>query len=68
LLLLLLLLIGCHHAPFRQRDRLAQHADITDVVGEDLNQRRIEIGALRVAQAAMRLDDGAKRIVRFGEI
>jgi hypothetical protein len=60
LLLLLLLLAGIEHAPLGQRDRLAQHVEIADVIGEDQHQRRIEIGALLVAQAAMRLDDGAK--------
>jgi hypothetical protein len=68
LLLLLLLLTCVHHPPLRQRDRLAQHLEIADMIGKDQNQRRIEIGALLVTQSAMRLDDGAKGIIRFGEI
>src|SRR5450759_4154946 len=68
LLLLLLLLVGVHHPPLRQHDRLAQHIEIADVIGKDQNQRRIEIGALRVGQSAMRLDDSAKGVIRFGEI
>ena len=67
-MLLLLLLAGIHHSPLRKRNRLAQHVDIADMVGENQNQRRIEIGALRVTQSAMRLDDGAKCIIRLGEI
>jgi hypothetical protein len=61
LLLLLRLLAGIHHAPLRQRNRLQQHIKIADVVGEDQNQRGIEIGALLVAQPAMRLDNRTKR-------
>ena len=56
-LLLLLLLTGVQHPPLRQHDRFAQHAEIADVIGEYQNQRRIEIRTLRVAQAAMGLDD-----------
>src|SRR5277367_996447 len=65
LLLLLLLLAGVDHAPLGEFNRLAQHVEIADMIGEDQNQRGIEIGALFVAQAAMRLDDGAERIVGF---
>jgi hypothetical protein len=43
-------------------------AMIADVIGEHENQRRVEIGALLVAQAAMRLDDGAERVVGLGKI
>ena len=68
LLLLLLLLARIEHPPLGQRDRLAQHVEIADMIGENQNQRRIEIGALLVAQAAMRLDDGAKRVVGLGKI
>jgi hypothetical protein len=38
------------------------------VIGEHENQRRVEIGALLVVQAAMRLDDGAERVVGPGKI
>ena len=68
LLLLLLLLAGIEHPPLGERDRLVQHVDIADVIGEHQNQRGVEIGALLVAQAAMRLDDGAECVVGFGEI
>ena len=64
----LILLVGCRHPPLCQLNRLAQHADITDMVGQDQHQRRIEIGTLRLAQAAMGLDDRAKRVIRLGEI
>ena len=67
-MLLLLLLARIEHPPLGERDGLVQHVDIADMIGEHENQRRIEIGALRVAQAAMRLDDGAKRVVGLGEI
>ena len=68
LLLLLLLLAGIEHPPLGKRDGLIKHGDVADVIGENQNERGIEIGALFVAQAAMRLDDGAKRIVGFGKI
>ena len=68
LLLLLLLLARFEHPPLGERDRLAQHVDVADVIGENENQRGVEIGALFVAQAAMRLDDGAKRVVGLGKI
>ncbi len=67
-MLLLLLLARVEHPPLGERDGLVKHGDIADVVGEHENQRRVEIGALFVAQAAMRLDDGAKRVVRFRKI
>jgi hypothetical protein len=53
LLLLLLLLIAGQHPPLRQCDCLAQHLEIADMVGQDQDQRSIEIGALRVADAAI---------------
>ena len=68
LLLLLRLLAGIDHAPPSQRDRLAQHIEIADVIGEYQNQRRIEICALLVAEPAMCLDDRAERIVGPCEI
>ena len=68
LLLLLLLLARIEHPPLGERDGLVQHGDIADVVGEYQNQRRVEIGALLVVQAAMRLDDGAKRVIGFGKV
>jgi hypothetical protein len=69
LLLLLLLLLTCfNHPPFCQLDRLAQYIEIADMIGQDQNQRGVEIGALRIAQSAMRLDHGAKRIIRLGKI
>src|SRR5437588_5730700 len=68
LLLLLLLLGGIEHPPLGECDRFVQHRDIADVIGKDEHQRRIEIRALLVAQAAMRLDDGAKRIVGLCKI
>src|SRR5258708_12208453 len=68
LLLLRLLLARIHHPPLCQCNRLAQHVEIADVIGKDQNQRRIEIGALFVAQSAMRLDDGTKPVVRFCKI
>jgi hypothetical protein len=69
LLLLLLLLLTCiDHPPLRQFDCLAQHIEIADMIGKDKNERGVEIGALRVAQSAMRLDDRAKRIIRLGKI
>ena len=68
LLLLLRLLAGIHHAPLRQRDRLPQHIEIADVIGEDQNQRGIEICALLVAEPAMRLDHRAKGVVGFWKI
>ena len=63
LLLLLLLLTRVQHPPFCQSDRLAQHLEITDVVGENEHQRSIKIGALGLVQAAMRLDDGTERVI-----
>src|SRR5260221_13333642 len=69
LLLLLLLLLACvDHPALGKRNRFAQHVEIADVIGENKNQRRIEIGALLVGQSVMRLDDGAKRVVRLGKI
>jgi hypothetical protein len=38
------------------------------MIGKNQNQRRIEIGALLVAQSAMCLDDRAKCIIRLGKI
>jgi len=67
-LLLLLLLAGIDHPPSRQGDRFAKHIEIADMIGKDQNQRRIEIGALLIAQSAMGLDDRAKRVVRPCEI
>src|ERR1700743_3814886 len=66
--LLLLLLLLIEYAAFRQRNRLAQNVDVADVVGENENQRGIEIGALRVAEAAMRFHDGAERVVGPGKV
>src|SRR5437588_12785266 len=68
LLLLLLLLVGVGDSSFCQRERLAEHLEIADMIGKNENQRRVEIGALLVAQSAMRLDNGAKRIVRLVKI
>ena len=68
LLLLLLLLTGVGHAPLGKHDRLAQDVEVADMIGEDQHQRRVEIGALLVAQSAMRLDDGAKGVIRLGKI
>jgi hypothetical protein len=68
LLLLLLLLIGIDHAPLGERNRLAQHIDVTDVVGQDQHQRGVEFRALLVTQSAMRLDNSAKGVIRLGEI
>ena len=68
LLPLLLLLRAVDHAALGERDRLAQHVDIADVVGEDQDQRRVEIGALRVGEAAMGLDDRAEGVVGPREI
>jgi hypothetical protein len=68
LLLLLLLLAGGQHPPLRQRDRLAQHVKIADMIGQDQDQRGIEIGALFVVQSAMSLDNSAKCVVRLGKI
>jgi hypothetical protein len=68
LLLLLLLLTGVDHASLRKYDRLAQHVEIANMIGQDKHQRRIEIGALLIAQSAMRLDNGAKGVIRLGEI
>src|SRR6266568_1531827 len=68
LLLLLLLLARIRHSPPRKSDRLAQHVEIANMIGQNQNQRRVEIGALLVTQSAMRFDDGAKRIIRLGEI
>ena len=59
-MLLLLLLTRLEHPPPGKRDGLVQHVEIADVVGEHENQRRIEIGALFVAQAPMRLDDASE--------
>ena len=67
-MLLLLLLARIEHPPLGERDGLVEHGDIADVIGEHDNQRRVEIGAPLVAQAAMRLDDGAKRVVGLGKI
>jgi hypothetical protein len=68
LLLLLRLLTGIHHAPLGQRNRLAQHIKLADVIGQYQNQHGIEICALLVAQPAMRLDNRAKRVVGLWEI
>jgi len=68
LLLLLLLLARFEHPPLCEPNRFIEHVKIADMIGENENQRRIEIGALLIAQAAMGLDDGAKCIVGFGEI
>jgi hypothetical protein len=68
LLLLLLLLAGIGDPALGERQRLAKHIEIADVVGKNQHQRRIQIGALLVAQSTMRLDDGAKRIIRLGEV
>src|ERR1019366_732187 len=68
LLLLLLLLSGRHHPPLRERNRLAQPVAIAAMIGENQNQRRIETGALRIADAAMRLDDQPIGGVGVGEI
>jgi len=51
------LLAGRPHPPLGQRNRLAQHVEIANMIGQNENQRRVEIGALRVAEAAMRFDD-----------
>jgi len=68
-LIVLLLLLACvHHSPLGERNRLAQHVEIADMVGENQNQGRIEIGALLITQSAMRFDDGAKCIIRLDEI
>jgi hypothetical protein len=68
LLLLLLLLAGFQHPSFRQRNRFMQRVYIADMIGKNEDQRRVEIGALRLAQSAMGFDDGAIRIIRLGEI
>ena len=68
MLLLLLLLARVEQPPLGERDGLVQNGDIADVVGEHENQRGVEIGALLVTQPAMRLDDGAKRVVGLGKI
>src|SRR6476620_3812968 len=51
LLLLLRLLAGIDHPPFGERNGFMEHRDVTDMVGEHQHQRRIEVGALRPAQA-----------------
>src|SRR3954471_1518624 len=68
LLLLLLLLASIQHAPLGERDGFLEHVDVADMVGEHQHQRRIEIGALRLAQAAMRLDDGTESIIGLCEV
>jgi hypothetical protein len=68
LLLLLRLLAGIHHAPLGQRNRLAQHIKVADVIGEYQNQRGIEICALLVAQPAMRLDNRASGFGKFERV
>jgi hypothetical protein len=68
LLLLLSLLALVHHLALRERNGLVQDADIADVIGENQNQRRVEIGALLVAQSAMRFDHSPKRIIGFRKI
>src|SRR5216110_2387526 len=68
LLLLLLLLARIQHPSLGKLDRLAQHVEIADVISEHKNQRGVEIGALRFAEAAMRFHDGAKGVVGLCEI
>src|SRR3954452_18327208 len=68
LLLLLLLLARVQHAPFGERDGLPEHLDVADVIGEHQHQRSIKVGALGLTQSAMRLDDGAERVIWLGEI
>src|SRR5438105_4690580 len=68
LLLLLLLLARVQHASSSQCDRFLEHLDVTDVIGQHQYQRRIEIGALGIAKASMRLDDGAEGVVGFCKV
>jgi hypothetical protein len=68
LLLLLLLLVGLDHAVPRERNRLAQHLDVADVIRQDQDQRGIEIRALLVVQAAMRFHDGAEGVIGLGKV
>ncbi|ANW04929.1 hypothetical protein LMTR13_37185 [Bradyrhizobium icense] len=68
LLLLLLLLARIEHSPGGERDGLLQHTEVTDVIGENENQRRVQIGALFVVQPTMRLNDGTERVVRLGKV
>ena len=68
LLLLLLLLTGIGHSPLRQCNGVTEDVDVADMIGEDQHQCRVEIGALLIAQSAMRLDDGAKGVIRLGKI
>src|SRR5438105_10193316 len=68
LLLLLLLLARVQHAPFSQCDRLLEHLDVADVIGEHQHQRGVEIGALGIAKASVRLDDGAEGVVGFCKV
>src|SRR5437763_13696333 len=65
LLLLLWLLARFQHASSSQCDRFLEHLDVADVIGQHQHQRRIEIGALGVATASMRLDDCAARVAGF---
>ena len=68
LLLLLLLLARIQRPTLGERNRLTQHLDVADMIGEDQDQRGVEIGALFLGEAAMRFDDGAERIVRLCEV
>src|SRR3954468_11010070 len=68
LLLLLLLLLAVDHAPLGEENRLPQHDDIADMVGEDQHQRRVEVRALLVGEATMRLHNGAKGVVGSREV
>ncbi|MEY9477272.1 hypothetical protein ABH981_001485 [Bradyrhizobium ottawaense] len=61
LLLLLLLLLTVDHAALGKLDRLTQHIDLADMVGEDQHQRRIEIGALLLGEPAMRASTMARK-------
>src|SRR5258708_39274152 len=68
LLLLLLLLAHFDNSTMRKGNRLAQHVEIADVVRQDQDQRGIEIGALRIADAAMCFDDQPIGGVWIGEV
>ena len=67
--MLLLLLLACvKRAPLCQCDCFPEHLDVADMVGEHQHQRGVEIGAFGLAQAAMRLDDGAEGVVGLCEV